>query len=52
MERWGENFEIFSKHILDFKIPRLRIAPDLNPQEFKKLWDELVEEVKREIKEA
>jgi hypothetical protein len=48
MEKWGEKFEIFSANINDFKIPRLRIAPNLSPAEFKKLWDELVEEIKKE----
>ncbi len=52
MERWGERFELYSKYILDFKIPRLRIAPNLPPNEFKKLWQELVEKVKREMKKT
>jgi hypothetical protein len=48
MKKWGEKFEIFSANINDFKIPRSRIAPDLSPAEFKKLWDELVEEIEKE----
>lgn len=49
MKKWGKNFELFSKHIDDFKIPRLRIAPNLSQREFKRLWKELVKEVKKEI---
>ena len=52
MERWGEKFEIFSEYIDDFKIPKLRIAPHLTQSEFKKLWKELVEELKRELRKV
>jgi hypothetical protein len=48
MKRWGERFEFYSKHIEDFKIPRILINRNLHPMEFKKLWNELVEEIKRE----
>jgi actin-related protein len=47
MKRWGERFELYSKHIEDFKIPRILINRNLNPMEFKKLWNELVKEVKK-----
>jgi hypothetical protein len=58
MKRWGERFELCSRYIEDFKIPRILINRNLSPQEFKKLWNELVEEIKKEethrgeIKEA
>jgi hypothetical protein len=37
MKRWGERFELYSKHIEDFKIPRILINRNLSPMEFKKL---------------
>jgi len=49
-EKWGKNFSLRSKYIEDFKIPYNMIAPDLTRQEFKKLWDELVEEIEKEDK--
>jgi len=49
-ERWGEDFPLRSKYIEDFKIPHHLIAPELSREEFKKLWDELVEEIKKEDK--
>ena len=48
MERWGDKFDICSRYIEDFKIPRILIDRDLNPVEFKKLWYELIEEIKKE----
>jgi hypothetical protein len=48
MERWGENFELCSRYIEDFKIPHYLIDRNLNTIEFKKLWYELIEEIKRE----
>lgn len=48
MKRWGERFKLYSRYINDFSIPQQRIAPDLGPIKFKKLWDELVEEIEKE----
>jgi hypothetical protein len=50
MKRWGERFELYSQYIEDFKIPRILINRNLHPLEFKKLWNELVKEVKEEMK--
>lgn len=50
MQRWGEKFKLYSKYINDFSIPRERIAPELGPLKFKKLWNELVEEIEKEKK--
>jgi uncharacterized protein (UPF0276 family) len=50
MERWGERFELYSRYIEDFKIPRILINRNLSPTEFKELWNELVEEVKEEMR--
>jgi len=49
-ERWGKDFSLRSKYIEDFKIPHNMIAPELTRQEFKELWDELVEEIEQENK--
>jgi len=47
---WGKDFLLRSKYIEDFKIPHNLIAPELTRKEFKKLWNELVEEIEREDK--
>jgi len=49
-ERWGKDFPLRSKYIEDFKIPHHMIAPELTREEFKKLWNELVEEIEKEDK--
>jgi len=46
----GENLSLRSKYIEDFKIPHNMIAPELTRQEFKKLWNELIEEIEKEDK--
>ena len=49
-ERRGKDFSLRSKYIEDFKIPHNIIAPNLTRQEFKKLWNELLEEIEQEDK--